>query len=130
MALVVPIYYVMKFDSGEVCEYRSAIKKELSKCVEESNCEESAVSFYTDGHPYVWVESTKQELEKILDQSCIGLQGASKPSSCKFKINKSTNSVYVVTENNIDKMSTLMHYQEWLDSNKIVAENIAKNKNA
>ena len=100
----------------------------LQKLIESVGGIENA-KFYTNGHPYVWVESTYEEIKKVIFFSCVGGRGIPKPASFISKINKENGYIYVVITNKPTfEWSSLQHYEEWLKSNEPYAERIANYK--
>ena len=92
--------------------------------------------FYTDGHPYVWVETNREELCRKIKLCCevIGSEsngGATGPANVQVRINEEKHAIYVLVSSpgEINKCwPELMHYQEWLESNEPIAERISEYK--
>jgi hypothetical protein len=91
-------------------------------------------SFYSTGHPYVWVDSNKIKMEKQIISTCTrsfpGSDIYYDKAIYSLKIDQNNKSIYYVTDIENFDFNSLMHYQEWLDSQQQVAQNIAKHKNS
>ena len=90
--------------------------------------------FYTTGHPYVWVESSYEEICKTIKSMCntfpsYGVVKVVGAANVFVRVSKENRAVYVVVTEPIDtntKWPNLMHYDEWMESNKPTSENIIK----
>jgi len=86
-------------------------------------------SFYTTGHPYVWVSINYQDALKHLVNACRGHKGIPIAAVYSLKIDEDRKHVYLVCGIDNFNFSKLMHYDEWLLSNSEIAKNIAAYKN-
>ncbi|WP_461515917.1 hypothetical protein [Porticoccus sp.] len=85
--------------------------------------------YYTNGHPYVWVETSLKDIEEEIRNSKY-VRGVV-PENFSISIDENRKSVYFVhTPRKKFKFDDLHHYDEWIESQKEVAENIAKYKNS
>ena len=93
--------------------------------------------FFTTGHPDVWVQTNYKDLCKIIGSSCRGVPGSTVgsyivgPANVFVKINEEKKAIYVIvsgSESTKCEWPQLMHYQEWVESNKALAERIAEYK--
>jgi hypothetical protein len=112
-------------DKGAKIFQCKAIEELRSKleCVDDV----SEYSFYTTGHPYVWVESSYDEMLASVEESCIGFQGTPQPARYKMRLSSEHKKIYYVA-NGLTTLDfgDLMHYDEWLDSKKQLQENITQ----
>lgn len=87
--------------------------------------------FYTDNHPYVWGEIPEEEFMGLLKAAATGAYGVPRnsPIFC-HAINVKNRCFYFIAGKDKFDFSSRMHCQEWLDSKKELAQNIAKYKNS
>jgi hypothetical protein len=122
--------YIYRYLSGQKDSYRNLAQSRLDDCIELLGVPVDNVKFYTDGHLYVWVESSLEEVRSYLAASCVGSPyGQPRESGVLIKSNAEKYRIYLVAENRHHMMDKLMHYQEWIDSNKEVSDQIARHKN-
>ena len=84
--------------------------------------------FYTTGHPYVWVSSSKEDMVDNIQASCEknnddGLTYYG-PARYSLKVDKDNFAIYYTTSSRDYDFSRLMHYQEWLNSEEETKKNI------
>jgi hypothetical protein len=84
--------------------------------------------FFTDGHPYVWVNSSYDEMVKGIRDSCRGPKGVPIQPVYSLMVSDENRKVYYIVGDKKFNFSKLVHYDKWLASKKILAENIAKYK--
>ena len=88
-------------------------------------------SYFTNNHPYVWGEVSRDELSKLIKFSATGPRGVPyDPPIYSSKIDQENKKFYFVPHRTKFDFSKLMHYQEWLESQTEVVKNIAKYKNS
>lgn len=87
-------------------------------------------SYFTNNHPYVWGEVDHDELMGLIEMSATGIRRipVDPPNFCS-RVDEERKRFYFVYHKRDFDFSTLMHYQEWLDSQSKVAENIERYKN-
>lgn len=85
-------------------------------------------SFYSTGHPYVWVGISYEDAVKLLVNACRGFQGYPQPAQYSLKVDSNRKRAYLVSGERDFNFSKLMHYDEWIASNEDVAKNIANYK--
>ena len=99
--------------------------------LEYPNLFEGQYKFYTDNHPYVWEEVPEEEFINLIKAAATGARGVPlDPPICCYKINIESEKFYFVAGKRNFNFSSRMHYHEWLDGQKEVAQNIAKHKNS
>ncbi len=89
----------------------------------------STYTFYTDGHPYVWVETSLESIQDQIKQSHQHHQ----PYGLTYEVqaNEQRKAIYFVSiYRGKVAWPSLMHDDEWAESNKKVAENIRRYKAA
>ena len=129
VVFTIAIFLFFKFHNQKKGEITiSEFKERCGECYDEKQ----GYRFYTNGHPYVWVEINYQEFLELMDDGIYlkGQHGNKIFPRFSYDINKDSKQVYVVPLVKDFNFSSLKHYQEWLDSQKQVAENIAKYKNS
>ena len=120
--------YKVNFNSAELFKHEAEEKLEkdlsgLKYAIEE-------YQFYTVGHPYVWVNSNREQMLKAVKNSCYGFQGTAQPAQYKMKIDEEKKAIYYVASGTAKlEFGDLKHYQEWIDSKKAVSEAIKNYKN-
>lgn len=91
---------------------------------------DSGYKYYTNGHPYVWVESSYTGFLESIKYSAEGYRGMPQTPIYSIKVDDNSKSIYFVNRIENFDFNQLMHYQEWIDSNKQVSENIREYKNS
>lgn len=91
---------------------------------------DSGYKYYTNGHPYVWVEISYTGLLESIKFSCDGHRGMPQTPLYSIKVDDINKSVYFVNRTDCFDFNQLMHYQQWIDLNKQVSENITRYKNS
>ncbi|WP_444918316.1 hypothetical protein [Microbulbifer sp. JMSA003] len=84
-------------------------------------------TFYTDNHPYVWGEIEKEAITGLVRAAATGFRGIPQdpPIYC-YEVDDYNKRFYFIAGQKRFDFKSLKHYQEWLDSQKEVAENIRK----
>lgn len=126
ISLFLIIVTIQFFDN----QIKRSAEKELSRLnVEHPLIFEGGYTFYTNNHPYVWGEISQDDVAKLIKFSATGAHHTPlDPPIYSIKIEREQKKVYLIPHKRTFDYSKLMHYQEWLDSQKDVAENIAKHK--
>jgi hypothetical protein len=113
-------------DYGHSCESQSLknFEENLSSLAHNEN-----IKIFTNEHPYVWVENTANEARQKIKDSCprgkFGL--AAGLAKYQIKVDRENSHIFVALNTSPKQQwPALKLYEEWLESNKQVAENIAK----
>lgn len=80
----------------------------------EGDCE-----FLTSGHPYVWVDSSISDLQKLVEAAVTGVRGMPRDPpfySCKWDSDK-RRFYFVPCTNNFD-FDSLVHYEDYVPKEK------------
>ena len=99
-------------------------EKELNHKVEEYTC-------YSTGHPYTWSQVTYAEKVNELMESIHWtrfLPHWTGPATYSIKKDEEKRFIYIVSGEDDYDWTSLLHYEEWLESNKDVALAIRKYK--
>ena len=123
-----------RFFINQLREFQSYAVGRLNNAILPIKNEIEEYKFYTTGHPYVWVESSYEELCTTIKSMCNSVPSQSVvkiigPANVFVKVNQEKRAIYVVVTEPIDinnRWPDLMHYDEWLESNKSISENIIK----
>ncbi|VUD67645.1 hypothetical protein TDB9533_03907 [Thalassocella blandensis] len=113
-------------------EVRKCANKEISRLKSRyPGIFDGGYKFYTNGHPYVWDEVSLYDAIKLIELSVTGAHGVPiDPPVYSIKIDEDKKNIYIVPHKVAYDFSKLKHYQEWLDSQREAAKNIAKYKNS
>ena len=87
------------------------------------------IKAFTNSHPYVWVENSIEETRKKIMASCPRSRYGTAAALAKYqlRVNHEQKYIYVaLNKNSKDAWPELKIYEEWLESNREVAENIAR----
>lgn len=125
--LGVALFLFFKFIENQ---FDSAMKDALIRLDNALNeIDPNAYKFYTTGHPYVWCDTNLEEIKKSIND--LKYSRNYNPNDYLINICNEKKSVYFIQRPAINSnWEKLMHYQEWLDSQKQVADNIHKYKNS
>lgn len=98
---------------------------EFEKCLVKLD-QSKKITVFINNHPYVWVETTIDDARRSIMSAIPCAQGFSYAKSLyltKIDINK--NAIYlVICANKNSTWPNLMHYEEWIESNKVYADRI------
>ena len=87
------------------------------------------IKFFTDGHPYVWVEASYEDAKKIVLFSCRGFRNVAIPASFEARADIEARSIYIIVPRGRKfNWESLQHYEAWIKSNEPFAERIAAYK--
>ena len=109
-------------------------QQEIDKFYENLDMGLDEYKFFGRGHPYVWVEFSRKVAEDIVLRSCEIVPFPGSPFNFYDKSQRllyarsDLKHIYIVDRGETDRSTDLLHYQEWLDSQKQVAESIARHK--
>jgi hypothetical protein len=84
---------------------------------------------YSNNHPYVWGEVDFEQTRRWLFESVNAKNFV--PNRLKFSLKKDDDirAIYIGVGTESFDWSSLKHYEEWLESNQEVSQNILKNRN-
>lgn len=88
---------------------------------------------YTNEHPYVWVENSVHEAREKIKNSCPKSRYGTAAALAKYQLRTSEKDNHIflaLNKKSTDPWPDLKLYEEWLNSNRSVVENIAKYKEA
>ena len=111
---------------------REALAK-LNKLEAEIECDISEYKIYTTGHPYTWSEVTyDKKFDYIINSSGWDLYIPWWHKACSFvtKVDEHNKFIYIVTNREKFDWSKLQHYDQWLESNNEIENNIKKHKDS
>ena len=115
-------------------KYESLAQREIIDVYEDLKAGVDEYVFFGRGHPYVWTEFSRETAEDIVLRSCEIISFPGSPfnfydeSQSHLYARSDLKHIYVVDRGETDSSTDLLHYQEWLDSQKQVGENIARYK--
>lgn len=103
--------------------YEGEVKARLERCYSQLEGDIASYRFFTTGHPEVWIERPKLQIEKAILRSCdrwyvgsiIPIYGTGEFS---FKAHESARSVYLVPGTAEFDFSSRVHYEEWVSGRK------------
>lgn len=113
----------------DIKAYQHLAKVELEKVFENLEEDISQYSFFTSGHPDTWVSSSRDDCVSDVQKSCVGIRYNARPAVYELKVDESNRRIYYVTGHlkNFD-WDSLQHYDEWTESNRPTADQIAEFK--
>ncbi|MBT8139779.1 MAG: hypothetical protein KJP25_08410 [Gammaproteobacteria bacterium] len=137
-AVFIVFYLVHKAEASASKKIEIIYKKELTKLSDlypNIFLEDSDTEFYTVGHPYVWVSSNFDEFKELIKRSCYvqPIQGpklALEKPVYSFCYKLDANRAYIVAREGSFDFNSLMHQQQWIESQRDVSENIRKYKDS